>query len=221
MAGSRRGGLPGRRPVRTPLCICGGFRPATGAADLAGLRAGGAGHDRVPAACRQRFSARLFAAADIRRILAATAQAARQAARLDSEQRLGEAHAHGRAALAFDSKSSICFAFTIVRPMSSRPFSRQCLRWASISKPRRRRAPDLLLLRSISASHWRRARRHRTASQVLGRDLHRQHAIRAVVVKMSPNDGDHAADAKVHQRPRRVLREEPQPVSPATGSWLR
>ena len=42
-------------------------------------------------------------------------------------------HTHGRAAFVFASKSSMALALTMVSPISSRPLSRQCLRWASIS----------------------------------------------------------------------------------------
>src|SRR5262249_47880140 len=42
-------------------------------------------------------------------------------------------HSQGIASLAFDSYLSIDLPFCIVSPMSSRPLSRQCLRWASIS----------------------------------------------------------------------------------------
>ena len=119
-------------------------------------------------------------------------------------------HAQGRAALDFSSKLSILVCFCLVRPMSSRPLSMQCLRCGSMSNlttppsgPRIScfsRSIDSVALAPRSASS-------NSFSRSSGTDLDRQHAVlEAVVVEdVAELRRDHAADAVVHQRPGRVL----------------
>src|SRR5262249_2921394 len=56
-----------------------------------------------------------------------------RAHRLAAIRNDGTVHAQGRAAAAFCSKLLILSVLSMVRPMSSRPLSRQCLRYGSIS----------------------------------------------------------------------------------------
>ena len=120
------------------------------------------------------------------------------------------AHRQGWAAADFCSCASIADASTKVRPMSSRPSIRHCLRNGSISNltippsgPRiscAGRSTVSVAFAPRSASSWSLARS-------CGRDPDRQDAVlEAIVVEDVGEVGrDHAADAEVEQRPGRVL----------------
>ena len=119
-------------------------------------------------------------------------------------------HAQGRAALAFCSKLPIFSLLTMVRPISSRPLSRQCLRCGSISNfttPPSGPRISCLTRSTVSVALAPRSASSNSFSRSCGRDLHRQDAVlEAVVVENVAERGrDHAGDAEILERPGRVL----------------
>src|SRR5579863_10019095 len=112
------------------------------------------------------------------------------------------AYTQGRAALAFASKLSILPRFCMVTPISSRPLSSACLRCGSMSNlttPPSGPRISCFSRSTISVVEQ--------LLEVFRRHLDRQHAVlKAVVVEnIAERCRDHAGDAEIEKRPRRVL----------------
>ena len=101
--------------------------------------------------------------------------------------------------------------FCMVRPTSSRPCSRQCLRNGIDFEGEHLvagRAADLLLVQIHGEGRvLRLARLARQDIDLLLRQDNRQNAVLEAIVEEDVGErrGDHAADAEVEQRPRRML----------------
>ncbi len=129
------------------------------------------------------------------------------------QQELEGCHAlqiHERLACDSFSKASILSAFSSVSPMSSRPFSRQCLRLASMSNLIVPPSGPWISCFSRSIGQRRIGAALGVVEQlveIIRLHRHRQDAVlEAVVVEnVGERRGDHAADAEVEKRPRRVL----------------
>ncbi len=118
-------------------------------------------------------------------------------------------HAQARSS-SFFSKVSMAAPFCIVRPMPSRPLSRQCLRKGSMSNltvPPSGPRISWFSRSIVSVALAPRSASSNSFSRFSGDDHDGQNAVlEAVVVEdVGEARGDHAADAEIEQRPGRVL----------------